>query len=151
MALIYDPKDKVSYCSVPKVASSTWCWHFIQLTNMTQEDISKRHQVLQTFAPHVWPAPADPQDFQDAWGNTTSIVIVRHPLARYTRPQYMISSVNIVIDWCLVIIKSLSSLPSMELGLQRLNWSLRNTENIQILGIKYILLLKNSSDIFLID
>ena len=31
MALVYDEKDKVSYCAIPKVASSTWCWHFIKL------------------------------------------------------------------------------------------------------------------------
>ena len=31
MALVYDDKDKVSYCAIPKVASSTWCWHFIKL------------------------------------------------------------------------------------------------------------------------
>ena len=32
MALVYDEKDKVSYCAIPKVASSTWCWHFIKLS-----------------------------------------------------------------------------------------------------------------------
>ena len=29
--LIYNPVDKVSYCPIAKVASSTWCNHFIKL------------------------------------------------------------------------------------------------------------------------
>ena len=33
MNLIYNKKDGVAYCAVPKAASSTWCWHFIQLGN----------------------------------------------------------------------------------------------------------------------
>ena len=32
MALVYDSQDSVSYCAIPKVASSTWCWHFIKLS-----------------------------------------------------------------------------------------------------------------------
>ena len=31
MNLMYNKKDRISYCAIPKVASSTWCWHFIQL------------------------------------------------------------------------------------------------------------------------
>ena len=31
MNLIFNQKDKVAYCAVPKAASSTWCSHFIQL------------------------------------------------------------------------------------------------------------------------
>ena len=31
MNLMYNKKDKISYCAIPKVASSTWCWHSIQL------------------------------------------------------------------------------------------------------------------------
>lgn len=49
--------------------------------NISQEQISARRQVLQTFAPSLWPAPA-PEDLAAAWAATTSIVIVRHPLAR---------------------------------------------------------------------
>ena len=30
-SLVYDPKDKVSYCHIAKVASSTWSNHFIKL------------------------------------------------------------------------------------------------------------------------
>ena len=30
-SLIYDNKDKVGYCQIAKVASSTWCNHFIHL------------------------------------------------------------------------------------------------------------------------
>ena len=30
-SLIYDPADKVSYCQIAKVASSSWCNHFIKL------------------------------------------------------------------------------------------------------------------------
>ena len=29
--LIYNPVDRVSYCPIAKVASSTWCNHFIKL------------------------------------------------------------------------------------------------------------------------
>ena len=31
MNLIYNGRDRIAYCAIPKVASSTWCWHFIQL------------------------------------------------------------------------------------------------------------------------
>ena len=31
MSLMFNMKDRVAYCAVPKAASSTWCWHFIQL------------------------------------------------------------------------------------------------------------------------
>ena len=31
MTLLYNSKDRVAYCSIPKAASSTWCWHFIKL------------------------------------------------------------------------------------------------------------------------
>ena len=31
MNLVYNKKDRIAYCAIPKVASSTWCWHFIQL------------------------------------------------------------------------------------------------------------------------
>ena len=30
-SLIFDRKDGVSYCQIAKVASSTWCDHFIKL------------------------------------------------------------------------------------------------------------------------
>ena len=30
-SLIYDEKDGVSYCQIAKVASSSWCNHFIKL------------------------------------------------------------------------------------------------------------------------
>ena len=30
-SLIYDPGDGVSYCQIAKVASSSWCNHFIKL------------------------------------------------------------------------------------------------------------------------
>ena len=88
MALVYDEPDKVAYCSVPKVASSTWCWHFIQLANMSQEEAAKRKQVLQTFAPNLWPAPAIEDGLAEAWSRTTSIVIVRHPLSRLVSGYY---------------------------------------------------------------
>ena len=31
MNLVYNKRDQIAYCAIPKVASSTWCWHFIQL------------------------------------------------------------------------------------------------------------------------
>ena len=31
MMIMYDKYDKVDYCGVPKAASSTWCFQFIQL------------------------------------------------------------------------------------------------------------------------
>ena len=97
MALVYDDKDKVSYCAIPKVASSTWCWHFIKLSkeyeeikmdltltegNLTEADVSRRKQVLQTFAPRVWPVPHSGEELAAAWQQTVSLVIVRHPLSR---------------------------------------------------------------------
>ena len=94
MALIYDEPDKVAYCSVPKVASSTWCWHFIQLANMSQEEAAKRKQVLQTFAPNLWPAPAIEDGLREAWARTTSLVIVRHPLSRWAEQSLVITGLT---------------------------------------------------------
>ena len=39
MALVYDSQDSVSYCAIPKVASSTWCWHFIQLGHTVKNSV----------------------------------------------------------------------------------------------------------------
>ena len=33
--LIYNPVDRVSYCPIAKVASSTWCNHFVKLGRTT--------------------------------------------------------------------------------------------------------------------
>ena len=33
-SLIYDQDDGVSYCQIAKVASSSWCNHFIKLGNL---------------------------------------------------------------------------------------------------------------------
>ena len=146
MALVYDPVDSVAYCSVPKVASSTWCWHFIQLANISQEEISKRHQVLQTFAPHLWPPPTDPEELVKAWSQTTSIVIVRHPLARLQLLQYIFNEglpSSTFLDWCLAIIRSSLNLLNMEHGLQKSDSLLKSTENTPIQETRFIHLLKS--------
>ena len=49
--------------------------------NLTEADVSRRKQVLQTFAPRMWPAPPS-EELAAAWQQTVSLVIVRHPLSR---------------------------------------------------------------------
>ncbi|XP_023326363.1 carbohydrate sulfotransferase 11 isoform X2 [Eurytemora carolleeae] len=80
-SLVYDAQDEVSYCMIPKAASSTWCTHFIDLGNPSKRIRSQYSQALQFLAPKLFPAP--PLDtLQEAWSKTTSLVVVRHPLAR---------------------------------------------------------------------
>ena len=147
MALIYDEPDKVAYCSVPKVASSTWCWHFTQLANMSQEEAAKRKQVLQTFAPNLWPAPAIEDGLEEAWARTTSLVIVRHPLSRWAPGLLLVLPWPCMsIGWCPDTIRSLSNWPSMVPGLPRSRWSLRDTGTGQTPGTRSTPRPRSSSD-----
>ena len=85
--------------------------------NVTQEEISSRRQVLQTFAPHLWPAPGS-EELAGAWPHTLSLVIVRHPLSR-SRRQRGGSFHSIPSDWCRDTTRSLSSWPNTGPGLPR--------------------------------
>jgi len=80
--LVYDPQDQVAYCMIAKAASSTWCTHFINLANPVESIRTRYRNALQLLAPKLFPAPADPVRLVQGWQQTTSIVIVRHPLAR---------------------------------------------------------------------
>ena len=55
--------------------------------NTTKEEIRQWSQRLQVFAPHLWPPPP-PSKLVSSWSNTTSLVIVRHPMARLASVYY---------------------------------------------------------------
>ena len=55
--------------------------------NLPRAELEKYSHTLQTLAPKLWPAPAPPA-LPAAWDATTSIVIVRHPLARLVSVYY---------------------------------------------------------------
>jgi hypothetical protein len=50
----------------------------------------KYRDALQLLAPKLWPPPAEREQLEDAWAKTTSIVIVRHPLARLASVYYQV-------------------------------------------------------------
>merc|ERR1711973_592944 len=77
--LVFDRIDNVSYCMIPKAASSTWSTHFINLGNPADNIRYKYRNALQLLAPKLFPPP---DNILDQWKSTTSIVVVRHPLAR---------------------------------------------------------------------
>lgn len=85
-SLIFDKKDGIGYCQIAKVASSTWCNHFIGLANVTNKEYYKWRNALQIYAPTLWPAPST--NVQSRWGEVTSIVIVRHPMSRLASVYY---------------------------------------------------------------
>ncbi len=52
--------------------------------------VRKYRDALQLLAPKLWPPPTERDQLEDAWANTTSIVIVRHPLARLASVYYQV-------------------------------------------------------------
>jgi hypothetical protein len=52
--------------------------------------VRKYRDALQLLAPKLWPPPPEPDQLEDAWTKTTSIVIVRHPLARLASVYYQV-------------------------------------------------------------
>ena len=52
---------------------------------MTEKEYHKWQNALQLFAPSLWPPPVD---MLSQWANMTSIVIVRHPMARLASVYY---------------------------------------------------------------
>ena len=87
--------DKISYCQIAKVASSTWCNHFIKLgevrwlnneeklddnklfsaANVTDKERYRWRDALQIFAPKLWPQPSKVRIAGTLW-----------TLIRYDRP-----------------------------------------------------------------
>ena len=83
--LIYDDIDRVSYCPIAKVASSSWCDHFVRLgeaklniklgekqlstkkitkesfiaANVSERKHNQYRKALQMMAPRLWPAPKE--------------------------------------------------------------------------------------------
>ncbi|TRY79666.1 hypothetical protein TCAL_07304 [Tigriopus californicus] len=79
--MVHDKRHKVSYCMIPKVASSTWSMHFIQLANVSQKTIDHWVEALQVLVVNLWPFPMKIDPLKAMEGQT-SIVISRHPLER---------------------------------------------------------------------
>jgi hypothetical protein len=52
--------------------------------------VRKYRDALQLLAPKLWPPPAERDQLEDVWAKTTSIVIVRHPLARLASVYYQV-------------------------------------------------------------
>jgi hypothetical protein len=52
--------------------------------------VRKYRDALQLLAPKLWPPPTEMDQLEDAWAKTTSIVIVRHPLARLASVYYQV-------------------------------------------------------------
>ncbi len=52
--------------------------------------VRKYRDALQLLAPKLWPPPPERDQLEDAWVKTTSIVIVRHPLARLASVYYQV-------------------------------------------------------------
>lgn len=86
-SLIYDERDGVSYCQIAKVASSSWCNHFIKLANVSDREYKRWRDALQLLAPDLWPPP---KDLLQAWHreDNLSLVIVRHPMSRLASVYY---------------------------------------------------------------
>ena len=75
--LIYNNVDNLAYCPIAKVASSTWCGHFLRMgetvmililndiftslisANISEAEFKKKSQFLQGAAPKYWPAPKE--------------------------------------------------------------------------------------------
>jgi len=87
-SLIFDKDDKISYCQIAKVASSSWCNHFIKLANVSDKERYRWRDALQVLAPTLWPQPS--QNLLEEWHDeqNLSIVIVRHPLSRLASVYY---------------------------------------------------------------
>lgn len=88
--LIYDKKDGISYCQIAKVASSSWCNHFIKLAKVSDKEYRRWSEAKQLFAPKLWPPPTKQEDLLEAWHaeDNLSIVIVRHPMSRLASVYY---------------------------------------------------------------
>lgn len=80
--ILYDKPDGISHCSIAKVASTTWCRHFINLAGVDPEGI-----IEQFYVKHLWPLPTD-VPVEQAMGETLSFVIVRNPLSRLASVYY---------------------------------------------------------------
>ena len=70
-----------------KVASSTWCRHFAELANPTEQQMHKWRLALQRFAPALWPFPEE-KSLEEAMEGMISFMIVRHPLKRVASVYY---------------------------------------------------------------
>ena len=55
--------------------------------NKGKAEIRRWRQRLQIFAPKLWPPPP-PAQLVSSWSQVTSLVIVRHPLARLVSVYY---------------------------------------------------------------
>ena len=53
---------------------------------MTRREQNRWRNALQLFAPTLWPAPTS--NLKSSWSEVTSIVIVRHPMARLASVYY---------------------------------------------------------------
>ena len=98
--LLFDEKDKVAYCKIAKVGSNTWLNNFIKLgiykIQMAEVIIANiiflanrsitNEDNIHILAPSLWPPPW--ANLVSAWMNVTSLVIVRHPMARLASVYY---------------------------------------------------------------
>ena len=92
-SLLYNTREGVSICLIPKVASTTWLGYMAALGGIMNKNICMR---LKIFAEninmsrrgdvqgHRLPRPPQGAGLQTAWNSeeNLSIVIVRHPYSR---------------------------------------------------------------------
>ena len=85
-SVAYDSIHNVSYCFIPKAASSTWSRNFIDLAKPTQKQLNAYRRALQILLVKSWPLPNQRDSQQSvkllSAKDMTSLAIVRHPFSR---------------------------------------------------------------------
>jgi len=86
--LIWDLSDKLIYCRIAKVASSTWTTNMLRLDTSFNADLPESKRWLKEYgareneAFRMYPVPKTEKERRKALESSTKFLVVRHPMDR---------------------------------------------------------------------
>ncbi|KAK7076550.1 hypothetical protein SK128_005823 [Halocaridina rubra] len=79
--VLYLPKNNISWCIVPKVASTSWSKALLELAGYTENSLLHRDQPLQVLLRRAF-RPVQTDRVEETIGNSVKFLFVRHPFQR---------------------------------------------------------------------
>ncbi|XP_064092574.1 carbohydrate sulfotransferase 11-like isoform X1 [Macrobrachium nipponense] len=79
--ILYLPRNNISWCIVPKVASTSWSKSLLELAGYTENDLLYRDKPLQTILRDTY-RPVKIDNINKTLGNSVKFLFVRHPFQR---------------------------------------------------------------------